>query len=162
MIGKDFEYVQKLLDLGVISSPVLDLGASGAGEGHNCKNIIKSAGLSYVGPDICDGKDVDIIANFEDKIDVQNKFKDKFGSILILNVLEHIFDPISVLDNAFSILKTGGTCVIITPTVWPIHDFPIDCFRINPSFYEEYCNRRSLTLLEDYFEYVGFYKRCNP
>jgi SAM-dependent methyltransferase len=106
---------------------------------------------------MCEGTDVDIIANFEDSVDVQNKFKEKFSTILILNVLEHTFNPIEILDNAFSILKPGGNCVIIAPTVWPIHDFPIDCFRFNPTFYEEYCKRRSLNLLEDYFEYIGFY-----
>jgi len=157
MVGRDFEYIQKLLDLGVIRSPVLDLGVGGAGEAHNCKKLVENAKLSYFGTDICDGNDVDIIANFEDSTDVKNKFKEKFGSILILNVLEHTFDPIRILDNAFTILKPGGVCVIITPTVWPLHDFPIDCFRVNPNFYEEYCKRRSLVLMEDYFEYVGFH-----
>ncbi|MHC5765036.1 MAG: class I SAM-dependent methyltransferase [Nostoc sp.] len=160
MIGADFEYVKKLLNAGFISSPCLDLGASGGGEGHNCKSLLQKAGLKYIGTDISPGEGVDIVANFEDSEFEINKAFDnkKISSILVLNVLEHTFDPIRVLDNVFSILEPNGTCVIITPTVWPIHDYPIDCWRINPAFYEEYCRRKGLTLVDEYFEYIGVSK----
>jgi SAM-dependent methyltransferase len=158
MVGVDFDYIKKLIDLGVIGSPCLDLGSGGAGELHNCKNLITESGLRYVGTDILHTTNVDVVANFEDEIELnKERFSEKFASILVLNVLEHTFDPIRVLDNVFAILQPGGTCVIITPTVWPIHDFPIDCYRINPTFYEEYCKRRSLHLIQEHFEYVGFH-----
>ncbi|MEH2014678.1 MAG: methyltransferase domain-containing protein [Nostoc sp.] len=158
MIGADFEYIKKLLNAGLIFSPCLDLGAGGGGEGNNCKNLLQNAGLKYIGTDMYPGEGVDIVANFEDsEFEINKVFVNKFSSILVLNVLEHTFDPIKVLDNVFSILEPNGTCVIITPTVWPIHDYPIDCWRINPTFYEEYSKRRSVYLLEEYFEYVGFY-----
>ncbi len=81
----------------------------------------------------------------------------KFKSILALNVLEHTFEPVRVLDNLVAVLDSGGVLVAITPTVWPLHYYPMDCWRLNPQFYEEYCLRRELTLLREYFEYVGYH-----
>jgi SAM-dependent methyltransferase len=68
-------------------------------------------------------------------------------------VLEHTFDPIRVLDNAATLLRPGGALVALTPSVWPLHNYPLDAWRILPNFYEEYAKRRGLDLLADYFEY---------
>jgi hypothetical protein len=78
-----------------------------------------------------------------------------FGTVLLLNVLEHTFDPIRVLDHAVALVRPGGTVVNVTPTVWPLHDYPYDAWRLLPNFYEEYTRRRGLKLHPDYFEYVG-------
>jgi SAM-dependent methyltransferase len=121
--------------------------------------MLVSAAIEYFGTDIAAANSVDYVVDFEGASEaVGRAFGGKqFGSALVLNVLEHTFDPIRVLDNVFSILRPKGTCIIITPTVWPLHDFPRDCWRINPNFYEEYCRRRALRLLPDYFDYVGFH-----
>jgi hypothetical protein len=158
MTGSDLTYIDKLLNAGLINSPCLEMGV-GYG-GSNCKELIKGAGLTYFGTDMSPGKDVDFVANFEEPLEtIKDKFTtaSMFGSVLILNVLEHTFDPIRVLDNALALLQPKGTCIIITPTVWQLHDYPYDCWRINPNFYEQYCERRSLTLIREYFEYVGFH-----
>jgi hypothetical protein len=102
---------------------------------------------------------VDYVINFEDEFSiVDEKVGGKrFGSVLVLSVLEHTFDPIRVLDNACNLLQAGGTCIVITPTIWPLHDYPYDCWRINPNFYEQYAERRKLNLLPEFFEYPGFH-----
>jgi SAM-dependent methyltransferase len=79
----------------------------------------------------------------------------ELGSVLLANVLEHTFDPIRALDRACGIMRPGGTCIIITPAVWPLHEFPMDCWRLMPSFYMEYARRRNQNLLQDTFRYVG-------
>jgi len=78
-----------------------------------------------------------------------------FGSVLVLNVLEHTFDPLRVLDNAVSLLKPGGRCAIVTPSIWPLHNYPMDTWRILPNLYEEYARRKGLLLDRGSFEYVG-------
>lgn len=158
MVGPDVEFVKKCLSAGLVQSPCLELGVGY--QGPNNKEIIQAANIEYFGTDITGGEAIDYIVDFEDSTGaVREKFTGKdFGCILVLNVLEHTFNPIQVLDNVFSILRPKGTCIIITPTVWPLHDFPRDCWRINPNFYEEYCQRRSLNLLTDYFEYIGFHR----
>jgi SAM-dependent methyltransferase len=155
MIENDVKYIKKLLESRLLYSPCLELGTGYEGETN--RNLLQSAGLSYFGTDIVSGNNVDYVVDFEDSTQVGIQFNSiQFNSILVLNVLEHTFDPIRVLDNVFSILAPNGTCVIITPTVWPLHDYPFDCWRINPNFYEQYCKRRGLNLLYEYFEYIGF------
>ena len=104
------------------------------------------------------GPDVDFVADFEKTSSIEDVFITKnksFKSVLVLNVLEHVFEPIKVLDNIFTILDDNGICIIITPCIWPLHSYPYDHWRINPNFYEEYCKRRSLLLMYEYFEYIG-------
>lgn len=68
------------------------------------------------------------------------------------NLIENL--DICIFDKIFS-QTTRGTCIIITPAVLVLHKYPIDCWRINPDFYEEYCKRRNLKILYEHFEYIG-------
>lgn len=159
MIQNDLAFVEKLLKYGLIASPLLELGAGYGGE--TCRNLIVDSKIQYFGTDMESAEGVDFVANFEDDSEqVGAVFAPigKFSTILVLNVLEHTFDPIRVLDNAIELLDAGGICIVITPMLWPLHNYPYDCWRINPNFYEEYCRRRGLKLLPDYFEYIGFCK----
>lgn len=153
MTPGDLDYVRSLLDKKVLRGPLLELGA-GLPE-HSARALVTSHGLEYVGTDI-DGQ-FDVRADFSDAEEVRKAFASRpaFGSVLIMNVLEHTFDPIRVLDNAMSLLAPGGCCVVLTPTVWPIHSYPIDCWRILPDFYVTYAERRGHSLVWDTFEYVG-------
>lgn len=155
MIPPDTEYMQRLVRAQVLRAPVLELG-TGYG-GSTCRELITSAGLTYYGTDIADGEGVDFVANFENRADLA-AFRSvaPFGSILVLNVLEHTFDPIRILDNARTLIKAGGTLVVMTPVVWPLHDYPFDAWRILPNFFEDYARRNGLELGDDYFDYIGY------
>lgn len=155
MVSEDIAYVRRLLGAGIVTGPVLELGAGYGGE--TCRDLIASHGLRYYGTDMAAGPGVDFVANFE-HVDTLRVFESvaPFGCVLILNVLEHTFDPIRVLDNARTLVRQGGTLVVLTPAVWPLHNYPFDAWRILPSFYEEYARRRGIRLVDDYFEYVGF------
>jgi SAM-dependent methyltransferase len=156
MIKDDVDYISKILGADLIKSPCLELGVGY--EGSTNRELIQNAGLTYFGTDMIQSDNVDFVVDFENGNQVAEKFNlIQFNSILVLNVLEHTFDPIRVLDNIVSILASGGTCIIITPTTWPLHNYPFDCWRINPDFYVEYCKRRNLHLLQENFEYIGFH-----
>lgn len=158
MVEADVDFIRRCLSAHVIQSPCLELGV-GYG-GPNNKRLVQDAGIEYVGTDLVANEFVDVCVNFEDPIEQIEAALGhaRYGSVLALNVLEHTFDPIRVLDNIINVLRPSGTCVIVTPTVWPLHEYPFDCWRINPNFYEQYCQRRSLVLLDEYFEYVGMQK----
>lgn len=155
MVGTDLDYVRRLIAQNVISGPVLELG-TGYGGGTS-RSEVEAAKLQYFGTDLLPCTGVDFVADFE-RSDQMAIFAGvgPFGSVLILNVLEHTFDPIRVLDNAAALLRPGGVLVALTPSVWPLHNYPMDAWRILPNFYEVYAKRRGLELLEGYFEYVGF------
>ena len=135
MVGADQDWVAQLLRGNVFSGPVLELG-TGYG-GATCRAIVEASGLRYMGTDVEEGPGVDIAANFEKTGDMAALADaGPFGAILILNVLEHTFEPIRVLDNARTLLKPGGALVVLTPAVWPLHSYPIDTWRILPDFYQ--------------------------
>jgi SAM-dependent methyltransferase len=154
MIDQDRHYLEALLKRGVLKGPLLELGA-GLPE-HSARGIVERAGLAYVGTDL-EG-DVEVRVDFSDGPAVRSAFtgRARFESAIVFNVLEHTFDPIRVLDHVFELLAPGGICVALTPTVWPIHSFPIDCWRVLPDFYTEYARRNGHELIRDTFEYVGF------
>lgn len=154
MTSADLIYIKRLVDERVINGPVLELGAGYGGE--TCKQLIAGEGLSYHTTDIVPSVGVDYVANFE-SADILEYFPNnpRFRSVLILNVLEHTFNPIHVLDNARKLLCQGGALVIVTPCIWPIHDYPIDCYRLLPNFYEKYAESRQMYLDRQRFEYLG-------
>jgi SAM-dependent methyltransferase len=155
MVGADLEYVQRLLRANAINGPVLELG-TGFGA-TTCRDIVEASGLAYFGTDLQPGKGVDVAANFE-RPEEMAAFSHiaPVSTVLILNVLEHTFDPINILDNARSLLKPGGALVVLTPAIWPLHNFPMDSCRLLPNFYEEYARRRKMRLVDEHFAYVGF------
>jgi SAM-dependent methyltransferase len=153
----DLQFVTRALAAGLVLDPVLELGAGY--DGPTCKPVVVAAGLRHTGSDLKPGPNVDVAADLESADDLR-RFDGvgPFGTVLLLNVLEHTFDPIRVLDNVVSLVRPGGTVVAVTPAVWPLHDYPYDAWRPLPNFYEEYARRRGLTLHPDFFEYVGFGK----
>jgi SAM-dependent methyltransferase len=156
MTRDDAAYVEEALKKGLIASPCLELGVGYGGETNEA--LLEGAGLTYFGTDVMRSPGVDFAVDFEASPEVvTNAVRDvgTFGSVLVLNVLEHTFQPITVLDNVFNILRPWGTCLIIAPTVWPLHSYPRDYWRINPDFYEEYAKRRGYMIMEEVFSYVG-------
>lgn len=157
MVGADVRYISEMLRRGLIFGPCLELGVGL--EGANNRDLVTSSGVTYLGTDIVPGDFVDFVIDLQDPIDTIRNIlgaSAPLGSILALNVLEHTFDPINILDKLFALLRTGGTCVIITPAVWPLHDFPIDCWRILPTFYEEYARRRGHNIVSESLSFVGY------
>ncbi len=155
MVGADQAWIAGLLKKGAFAGPVLELGTGYGGE--TSRGVVEAAGLRYLGTDMAAGPGVDIAANFERADDMAAlAAAGPFGAVLILNVLEHTFEPIRILDNARTLLKPGGALVVLTPAVWPLHSYPIDTWRILPDFYREYANRKGMQLLQEGFAFIGF------
>ena len=156
MTDPDRDYLRKLINAGQVLSPCLELGARYAD--LTMRPDIVASGIAYVGTDLVEGGNVDVIADFGDSPAlIQSVFARyaPFGTVVIANVLEHTFNPIQVLDNALALIRPRGTCITVTPAVWPLHGFPQDYWRINPDFYRRYAIERGINFLEQYFEYVG-------
>jgi SAM-dependent methyltransferase len=152
---EDAVYIENLIVGGQLKGPVLELGA-GYG-GATCRSQVSRAGMAYVATDMFPSQGVDVVADFADPVGTAAAFQGmEFKTVLVLNVLEHTFDPIRVLDTALQRLSVGGRLVVITPTVWTLHGYPIDCCRLLPDWYVTYAELRGCQLLHQHFEYLGY------
>jgi len=52
-----------------------------------------------------------------------------FDVVLCTEVLEHLREPQRAIDEMFRVLKPGGTLLLTTRFLFPIHDAPHDYFR---------------------------------
>lgn len=55
---------------------------------------------------------------------------DSIDTVALLEVLEHVPDPASVLAEISRVLKPGGKCFLSMPFLYPIHDAPHDFQRL--------------------------------
>jgi SAM-dependent methyltransferase len=159
MMYADLDYLRFLLSIDSFIGPCLEFGCGYGGE--TSKAVIESAGLPYFSSDLPGSPnavdfEIDLLAeSFQKQPGVIALRDHQVRSILVLNVLEHVFDPVKLLDNALSLLDLNGKVVIITPVSWPIHKYPIDCQRLLPDFYREYAKRRGLRIQPSSFRWIG-------
>ena len=67
----------------------------------NCRASVTENGSSYVGVDIQQGPNVDRIVDITDEAAVSNKALPEapFDLVICMNVLEHLYRPITAMDN---------------------------------------------------------------
>ena len=68
--------------------------------------------------------------------------------VLLLNVLEHMPDPVACLRETVRVLHSGGTCIIEIPFLYPIHDAPRDFQRWSEYGLRNACKTAGLDILE--------------
>ena len=71
----------------------------------------------------------DIEADLNKPLPIDSKVAD---SIVSLSVLEHLCEPQLMLNEAFRILKKGGSIILQVPWQWWVHEAPHDYFRYTP------------------------------
>jgi SAM-dependent methyltransferase len=54
---------------------------------------------------------------------------DSFDTILMTEVLEHLFDPYVVMAELNRVLRPGGKLLLTTPFIWELHESPYDYAR---------------------------------
>jgi SAM-dependent methyltransferase len=159
MTGGDADYFKKCFDLGLIGSPFLEVGSAKVqGDVPNLCELGSRYGVAQVaGVDLEPGSGVNFTADFSAPAELFGKAWDRgrFATVAIFNVLEHTFDPIAILTNALNCVADGGTLLVLTPTVWPIHNFPRDYNRLLPDWYQEFGARSKLQLQRQAFCWVS-------
>lgn len=128
---------------------ILDVGA-GRGDfadllvGHSCIEL-----------DVYPYPEVDIVCDLIQ----QNPFRaSSFNAILLMNVLEHIYDTYGMLEALSKLLKPGGILVVAIPFMVKMHQVPIDYVR-----YTHYALQRlgqehgmDVELMEGYYDPIFF------
>lgn len=154
MTPSDRAYLKSLLARGILHGPVLEVGSQAIeGQGGNTEATCQAAGLEWEGADIAPGPGVSRLLDMADTESV-NAVGRQWNTVLIFNTLEHVYDPVCVLRNAVSLTAVSGHCVVITPTVWQLHDYPADYWRPLPDFYLEFARREGCSLISNGFCWI--------
>jgi len=86
-------------------------------------------GCHYLGIDIETGPNVDVVLSEMYKY----PFPDNHFDVVVSGqCLEHTFHPWRAVNEIGRVVKHGGFVCLIAPWQWPIHRYPVDCFRILP------------------------------
>lgn len=103
---------------------VLDIGCAG----KTVRDTVLRSGATYIGLDYprtateMYGTRPDIFGDAH----CLPMYSGSVDSVLLLNVLEHLIDANTALSEASRVLKSGGTCLIEVPFLYPLHDQPFD------------------------------------
>ena len=74
--------------------------------------------------------------------------KNSFNIALLLQVLEHVDDPLKVIHEAARVLKPGGVLILSVPFFYPLHDMPYDFGRYTETALKSFISEASLNLLK--------------
>jgi SAM-dependent methyltransferase len=158
MVSTDTDWFRLCFAHGVVKGRLLEVGSAEVQEWPNICRTARELGITDTfGVDLGPGRGVDEVFDFSV---FRSTFSQiwtfgSFQTVCVFNVLEHTFDPITVLANALSCLEPGGVLLVLTPSVWPIHSFPCDYVRLLPDWYEAFAKRYDLELLRGEFCWIS-------
>jgi hypothetical protein len=112
----------RMLSVLSIDGPILDIGGSKKSGYHE---LIQGTHTITVG-NIDESYGTDVIFDAQKKWPFEEAV---YSGVLLINVLEHIYDYRTVLNESFRVLKKGGRTISITPFLFPVHGCPSDYFR---------------------------------
>lgn len=125
-LKSNISVVQKHLP--IIKGTVYDLGCGI----RPYEDDILSAADTYIGVDWGDTfhtLKADIVADLNKPLPIPDLSTD---TVVSFQVLEHLREPQTMLNEAFRVLKRGGRIVLQVPWQWWIHEAPYDFFRYTP------------------------------
>lgn len=125
--------VQAVAETLTIPQPVVEIGALQVeGQLYSADLRPLFADSDYTGCDIRPGPGVDRIEDVH-----QLSFATAtVGTVLMLETLEHVKNPIQALAEGFRVLRPGGLVVISSVMDFPVHEFPADYWRFAPQGFE--------------------------
>jgi SAM-dependent methyltransferase len=116
-----------------LGEPLVELGARAA-EGQedvaDLRGIFRAK--EHIGCDIQEGTGVDRIEDIHHLTFEDNSV----GSVICLETLEHVADPLRAVQEMHRILRPGGLLAISSLMFFPIHAHPWDFWRFTPEGFE--------------------------
>ncbi len=70
--------------------------------------------------------EADILADLNQPLPIEDEVAD---TILSISVMEHLREPQVFLNEAYRILKKGGSIILQVPFMWWVHEAPYDFYR---------------------------------
>ena len=116
-----------------IRQPVVEIGALRV-DGQPASADLRPlfANTDYIGCDIRPGPGVDRTEDVH-----QLSFaSDTLGTVLMLETLEHVRNPLQAMAEVFRVLQPGGLVVISSVMDFPVHEHPADYWRFAPQGFD--------------------------
>jgi SAM-dependent methyltransferase len=116
----------EVLDL---APPVVEIGSRPAEAQEEQAYLRDIFGLRpYIGCDIQPGPNVDTVTDIH-----RLPFQDNsVGTVVCVEVVEHVFNPIVALQEIHRVLRPGGIAIVTSVMFMPIHAHPWDFWRFTP------------------------------
>ena len=136
MRGNIREFVRVLVDTLALPQPIVEIGAlqvEGQPYSADLRPLFAESGYTdYIGCDVRPGLGVDRIEDVH-----QLSFAtDSIGSVLMLETLEHVKNPLQAMAEVFRVLQPGGVVVISSCMDFPVHEYPADYWRFPPQGFD--------------------------
>ena len=127
------EFARDVAENFAIAEPLVEMGARAAEGQEDIADVrpIFGAG-THIGCDIQEGLGVDRIEDihhltFDD---------DSVGTVICLETLEHVADPLRAVQEMHRVLRPGGVLAISSLMFFPIHAHPWDYWRFTPEGFD--------------------------
>lgn len=105
-----------------LTGKVLDLG----GDARSTYAVNLATGAMVTTLNMAPETGADIIADLEKPLPIEDN---SYDAVMLMNVLEHVFEYRALLDECARVLVPGGKIVIIVPYMFPYHASPHDFHR---------------------------------
>jgi SAM-dependent methyltransferase len=116
-----------------VVEPLVEMGARAA-DGQEAIADLRPLfrAREHIGCDIQEGTGVDRIED----IHALTFDDESVGTIICLETLEHVFDPLRAVQEMHRVLRPGGVLAISSVMFFPIHAHPWDFWRFTPEGFE--------------------------
>jgi len=126
---------------------ILDVGSMNIRK-KGCYKDILPAGYDYMGVDLAAGANVDVV--LEDDPYTFPFAKGSFDAVISGQCFEHVKNPFKLIEECSRVLRYGGYFLGVAPSKWPMHRYPIDCWRFLPDGWESLFEHSGLFKVETY------------
>lgn len=105
-----------------LTGKVLDLG----GDARSEYRTLFSGDFAITTVNILPEAEPDILADLEKPLPIPDA---SYDAVLLINVLEHVFEYRALLNECARVVRPGGAIVIVVPYLFPYHASPSDFHR---------------------------------
>jgi SAM-dependent methyltransferase len=127
------EFARDVAERFPIAEPLVEIGARAAAGQEDVADLRRLFGAEdHIGCDLQPGVGVDRIEDVH-----QLTFDDdSVGTVICLETLEHVADPLRAVHEMHRVLRPGGVLAISSLMFFPIHEHPHDYWRFTPQGFE--------------------------
>jgi len=141
----NWKFLHGLVEKLPAGAHILDVGA-----GHGDFADIFEGRTAYA-LDIVPYPEVDLVA---DLVEVNPFMDGAFDAVVLMNVLEHVYESRALLKSVARIVAPGGSVIITVPFLLKVHQAPFDFARYTPFFIEKMAAETKLQVerLQAYYD----------